>query len=108
MLESSYLLALFLTLIIEISTALFLGYREKSQLLSIFFINLITHPAINYILWLNIIFANTINLIVLEIIIILVEWLLLVFVINKNKWRLLVLVLSMNFFSFMTGFLILK
>jgi len=107
MLTSNYLLTLLLTLVIEVLVALVFGYRNKFALLSIIFVNLITNPLLNYILWLNTssAFFTTIitNLILLEILVVLAEWLLLVFALRRSFKPLLLLSSAMNFVSFSVG-----
>jgi len=107
MLTSSYLVTLLLTLIIEILVAFVFGYRNKFVLLSIIFVNLITNPLLNCILWLNtsLGFFTTIttNLILLEILVVIAEWLLLVFALRQSFKSLLLLSLTMNFVSFSVG-----
>jgi len=105
---SNFLLALFLTFLIEILIAFILGYRNKTFFIIIFFINVITNPILNYLVQLNYlfeIFSNKILLILpLEIIVILTEWLILVYVFDKrDKTKLLILSIVMNLASFIIG-----
>src|SRR3989338_4957376 len=103
MLTSSYLLTLLLTVAIEILVVSVFGYRNKFILLSIIFVNLITNPLLNYILWLNtsLGFFTTIitNLILLEILVVIAEWILLVFALRRSFKSLLLLSITMNLVS---------
>lgn len=104
-----YIIALVLTILIEIVVAAFLGYKKKSEIIVVILINLITNPLLNYILFINgrfQIIQNTMMLtLVLEIIIVLVEWILLMFALQQNSKKLFVLSLTMNFCSYMVGIL---
>ncbi len=107
--SGSYLVALLLTIAIEIIVAIFFGYRKKSEIATIIFINLITNPLLNYLLFINGYFGitqiNTTAILFLEIIIVLVEWLLLRFALQQNSKKLFALSLVMNFCSYIAGVL---
>lgn len=108
----NFVIILFSTIIIEIITAYFLGYRKSNQILIIALINVITNPIINYILILNNFFhliTNTFFLvIILEIMIIVVEWRILNYAFSNTSYNLsfLTLSLSINISSFLIGTLI--
>jgi len=112
MLNSDYLLILLLTQATEIGVAQALGNRDKYLFFSIFFVNLVTNPVLNYILWLNSsfsFFATTIaNLILLEILIIVIEGFLLAFALRRNFGSQLPLSAVMNVASFLVGILLLR
>ena len=108
---SSFIVALFLTLLIEIFIAFILGYKDKTSIAIIALINIITNPLLNYLIiinnQLNLIKYNLIFLLVLEISIIFIEWGILVYSIkSKNSKQLFVLSLIMNFTSFIIGLLL--
>lgn len=107
MLISPYLVALLLTILIEVFVALMFGFRSKNEILSVILVNLITEPVLNYFLLINSYFSLvTVNiqfLLLLETIVILVEWRLLVYALQRNSKRLLVLSLVMNLASFALG-----
>jgi len=107
-----YLLVLLSTLAIEIIVALIFGYRNKRAVMSIIFVNLITNPLTNYFLWLNTYFhlfsADLLHVIMLEILVVCIEWGLLVFALRRNIRSLLPLALTMNSASFIVGFIFLK
>jgi len=106
----SYLLTLFLTLIIELSVAYFLGYRNKRALISVVCVNLMTHPVFCYFLWINltldIIEINYFSMISLEVIITLVESILLFYALKQKFSLMLNLSFAMNFASFVIGLII--
>ncbi len=108
----SYLLALGLTLIIELSVAYALGFRNAKSLLSVICVNLISHPLFGYFLWINqsaaFIPINYYSIIILEIIITIVEAALLFFALKQKFATMLWLSLAMNFTSFAIGQLIFK
>lgn len=107
MLISPYLVALLLTILIEVFVALMFGFRSKNEILSVILVNLITEPVLNYFLLINSYFSlvavNIQLLLLLETIVILVEWRLLVYALQRNSNRLLVLSLVMNLASFALG-----
>ena len=110
--NSSYPIALLLAIVIEIPVALFFGYKKKLEIATIIFVNLITNPLLNYLLSVNkyfkLIQINTITIVFLEIIVILVEWLLLLFVLQQRSRRLLIMSAVMNFCSYIGGVIIFR
>jgi hypothetical protein len=109
---SSYLIALGLTLIIELSVAYALGFRNFKSLISVICVNLISHPLFGYFLWINqsaaFIPINYYSIIALEIIITIGEASLLSFALRQKLPAMLWLSLTMNFASFAIGQLIFK
>jgi hypothetical protein len=104
-----YLLTLLLTIAIECGVAYLLGLRTRQYLLAVVMINVITHVSLNYLLlvlgYLNI--ATTFGLIVaLEIVVVLVEWQLLVYVFSEPKGRFLLVAVLGNATSFLVGILL--
>ena len=106
---SSYLLALFLTIIIELIVAFFFGFRKKIDIIAIIFINLLTNPILNYLLLVNDYFSffksSLLIILFLEAIVVLLEWKLLVFALQGKSKNLLALSLVMNFCSYIVGVL---
>lgn len=104
------LLALLLTEIVEIAVALVLGYRRAREIIAVILVNLVTNPALNYLLFLNdsfgVIRQRLPLILFLELGVVLVEWALLVFTLRRNKTSLLVLSFTMNTCSYLTGVLI--
>ncbi len=107
---SSSLLTLFLTIVIELTVSFFFGFRKKIEITAIIFINLLTNPILNYFLLVNDHFSffkiNLLIILLLEIIVVLIEWKLLVFALQEKPKKLLTLSLVMNFCSFFIGVLI--
>jgi hypothetical protein len=106
---SSYLLALFLTIVIELIAAFFFGFRKKIEIITIIFINLLTNPILNYFLLVNDYFSffksSLLIILLLEVVVVLVEWKLLVFALQEKPKKLLILSLVMNFCSYIVGVL---
>ena len=104
------LIALLLTLIIELAVAFFLGYKTKKILISIICINLITHPLFCYFLWINfninLIPINYFSITVLEILITLIESLLLLLALKQKYLTMLKLSFAMNFMSYIVGLIL--
>ena len=104
-----YLLALILTLIIELSVAYIFGFRTKKSIITIFLVNFITHPLLCYFLWINsvisIIPVNYFSIVVLEILVALLESVLLFFSLNQKYLNMLRLSLYINITSFVFGLL---
>jgi hypothetical protein len=102
----NYLASLVTTIVIEICVALLFGYRSESAWRTVILMNLMTHPLFAYILWINnyVRFADTALLIVvLEIIIVFVEWGMLFYVLRERPRRLLCLSFAANASSFGFG-----
>lgn len=105
----SFISTLLLTICIELVMAVILGYRKKIQLISIILINCITNPFVNLFLWIYSLHNQIqyIHIAICEVIVILIEWGLLVFVLRKNYISLLLLSILMNVISCFLGFLLL-
>ena len=106
---SNYVVALVLSILIEVSVAYLMGYRESKYLVTIAMINCITNPILNYfILILAFVkfYPNYLFIGLLEAIVILAEWGLLVHVFHKPRDKLLMLALATNAVSFVVGILI--
>ena len=106
----SYLLAFFLTILIEVAVAFILGYRNRRALLTVICVNLITHPILHYLLFLNWFFPllpSFFLLLMLEVAATLAEWRLLIYALRKKWTSMLLLSVSMNGISFIVGILFL-
>jgi hypothetical protein len=106
---SNYVVALVLSIIIEVSIAYVMGYRQKKYLLTIMMINFITNPILNYFLLVLSFMKFNINLLLLgflEIGVILVEWGLLVYTFHKPQDRLFLLSFITNTVSSLVGIMI--
>ena len=104
----SLLTALFLTILIEETVILLLGYRNKNTLLVVALVNVITNPTANYIVMTNNIFniikPNILLVIFLEVLIVYIEWKILEYVLpNQEKQSYLILSIIINLASFSTG-----
>jgi len=109
---NSLFFALLLTIIIELIIAWLLGYKKKPEIITIILINVITNPLLNYLLLINdrsSFFKITLGIIILlELIVVLIEWGLLFFTLQEKPKKLLVLSFVMNLCSFLTGLIIFK
>jgi hypothetical protein len=104
-----YLLALFLTLIIEGCVAYAMGFRERKHVLAVTVINVITHLILSYLLFVLGCLGVDVPLaliVVLEVLVVVAEWQLLVYVFRNPKGRFLVMALLANTASFLAGMLI--
>ena len=104
-----YLLALGLTVFLELLVVVAFRFRSGLALLSVVLINCITNPLLNYF-WITngtwgFIPRTNINIIISESIVVVLELLLLIFALGKNN-RFLPLTLLMNAFSFAVGLMI--
>ncbi len=102
-------LALLLTVAIEGGIAWLFGFRTARLLLAVAMINCVTNPALNVLLlllaWRGI--AVPLPLVILlEILVVVVEWRLLVYVIGRPGRRLFPFSLVANAASFLAGLLI--
>jgi predicted neutral ceramidase superfamily lipid hydrolase len=104
------IIALALTLIIEIPTAFVLGFRKKEELLAVVGVNLVTNPPLNFFIQLNsqikLIPLSFSLIILLEAIVVIIEFLLFSLVLKRGKKKLFLLALAMNTASFLFGLLI--
>ena len=104
-----YLLALLLTMAIEGTVAWLFGFRTGRALLAVAMINCITNPALNFVLlWLTWrgVEVRLPLVILLEALVVVVEWGLYVYVFGHPKGRLLLLSLAANAASFLAGLLL--
>jgi len=104
------LVALVLTILIEVAVAVVLGYRKKLEIATVVLVNIITNTILNYFLYASehfkIIVVNTVMITILEAIIILVEWQLLRFALRQDSKKLFILSFAMNISSYLIGGLI--
>ncbi len=101
---------LLLTLLVELSVGVLLGYRRWDEMAAIFLVNLVTNPLLNYLVILNnhySILALTQPIILgAEAAVIFVEWGLLVYALKGNPRKLFGLSLAMNACSYAVGVLV--
>jgi hypothetical protein len=102
----NYLASLVITITSEICVAILFGYRTESALRAVILVNLITHPILGYMLWINA-YEDLIDMgvlvAILEVLVVFVEWGLLYFVLRERPRRLLCLSLAANASSFGIG-----
>ena len=107
---SSYLWPFVLSFTIEIAAAIVIGYRNRSMIAGIFFINLMTNPATNFAFrfgcYYHLFSASVASMIGLEITVVIVEWLVLNYIFPGKSRSMFILSLSMNTVSFLIGLLI--
>lgn len=104
-----YVLALLLTLVIEGGTAYLLGLRTSRYMLAVALINVITNLVLNYTIFslgylgVDVTFALIVSL---EILVVIVEWQLLVYIFREPKGRFLAISILANTMSFFIGLLL--
>ncbi len=102
----NYIYALILTIIIELSVIYLLGFREKLLFYSLIIINILTNPLLNFIVnRLNETYIdfNFLHIILLEILVVIIEWLLLKLVIKSKQLPLFKISFIINATSFLIG-----
>ena len=108
----NYILALALTIIIEMGVAFILGYRDRKSLAVVALVNVITNPILNYLLLVIAVYRfmeiNTALILCLEAVVALAEWMLMIYALDRDPGQLLVLSLVMNTTSYLAGLLIFK
>lgn len=99
--------ALLFTALIELFIVFIFGYRDRLFFVVVFLINVITNPILNYIVSLPAIrmLHRTFEItLILEIVVIFVEWFMLAYVFKKeSKIKLFALSSCMNIASFLFG-----
>ncbi len=109
----SSLLATFLTILVESFITFCLGHRERKVFFCVILVNLITHPVVCFFLYTNSLIGlfnsnNYFSIILLELIIVLIEFGLLFFTFRGNWRKWLMLSFLMNLGSYLLGFVIFK
>jgi hypothetical protein len=103
----SFIAVLIFTVLVEISVAFCLGYKNKQALSAVVLVNLITNPSLSlgeYICSrLGTVTINAITILCSEALIVIVEWGLLKFALRQRAGRLFILSLSMNTASYFGG-----
>lgn len=104
----AYLGIFLLNLFIELVVAGIIGYRQIKELLSVVAVNMLTHPVLTVlVMWLaSIGLYNFWLLVVMEIVVVLIEWQVLQFALRKRDKALLLLAFVMNAVSFGIGLLL--
>ncbi len=105
----TYLFTLLLTITIEGGVVYLLGFRKSQYMLAVVVINIITHPALNYLIlvfgYLGI-QVTYLLIAILEMLVVVVEWQLLVYMFRGSKGRFLITSLLANAASFFIGVLL--
>jgi hypothetical protein len=101
---------LLLTIVIEVAVAALLGYRKKTTVMAIIYINIVTNLSLNSLILADFVFSwqiiNVYAVILLEIIIVVIEWRLLVFALHQKSRQMFYLSLAMNSASFIVGLIL--
>jgi hypothetical protein len=104
-----YLLAFLLTLSLEGGVAYLLGLRTGKEMLVVAMANVITHPVLNYLLLLLTSLGFDVSrtlIVILEILVVVAEWQILLYVFSSPKWRFFMTSLLANATSFLIGVLL--
>lgn len=97
-----------LNLLIELTVAIIMKYRTKHQILAVFAVNAITHPALTVIILL----AYTYDyyslgmVLLLEVLVVLSEWQLFQFIFREKHQKYLILAIALNVVSYGIGLII--
>jgi len=105
---ASFFIDFFLTAIIEMFAIYFFGYKKFRDLLFVFFLNLITNSALTYIIYFNRQydhFSEIPLVIILEILIVIIEWRLMVWFWQENVKKLFLISFVLNASSLVVGWL---
>ena len=104
---SEYLITLLATIFIELTVAFALGLKKRDMLLAVLLVNLITHPILAYILvWFNFFHISFAFVLVLEILVIIAEYMLYKYMRITSKKKCLRLAIIANIASYMIGIFI--
>ncbi len=94
------------TTFIEIIVILLWGLKTRRAVLSVVLVNVITNPLLNYGLWFlsrGGMHVTYTTILIAEIAIVLLEWLLLMALLNQPRLKLLLISFSMNACSFLVS-----
>ena len=105
---TNYTIAFLMTIGLEVVVALVLGYRKQVEIACVIWVNVFTHPLMNLLILilgsLQSSPANTFEILIFEIGVVLVEWGLLSYALSRrSKSHLLLLSLIMNVVSYAAG-----
>ncbi|MHB1000669.1 MAG: hypothetical protein ACYC27_15620 [Armatimonadota bacterium] len=99
-----------LCICVETIVALLMGYRSWRAVIAISLMNLVTNLAANYVVIAGNSFIpfmeSFIYFILLEVLVIIVEWRILLYILRGKSRSIFILSLVMNILSFLAGFLI--
>lgn len=117
MFGTAYLKALALALLVENGVVLLVHHRiplarsRAHLVITVVLINLMMHPVLNYMLWLNAWvrwMGFALMLAILEIGVVFIEWRMLLFALGGSSRTLFTLSLAMNLVSFVVGITVLS
>lgn len=105
---SNYALAFALTIFIEVAVALLLGYRKRRELACVVWVNVFSHPLLNYLIWIVRSFrplpARDPIVMLFEVGVVVLEWQLLCYALPRYQKRpLFLLSTAMNAASYGAG-----
>lgn len=105
MIAINFIKALVLTEAVEAMAAFLMGYRDKKFYTVLIIINIITNPMLNCILMILFYFniKSLIITLVLEVLVVIVEWRLFVYALNKHDKSYLLLSIIINLSSYIAG-----
>ena len=101
----NYAIAFLLTVVLEVGVAWLLGYRKRAEVAAVFWVNVFSHPLVNFLIGLVGVLRSAAvtphEILIFEVGVVIVEWRLLCFALpQRPKMRLLVLSLLMNGVSY--------
>lgn len=106
----SSILTTFLTILVESFVAFCLGYKDRKVFICVILVNIITHPLFCFFLYTNSLTGwfklNYFSIILIELLIVLVEFGLLFFVFQGDWRKWLILSFLMNLGSYLMGIII--
>jgi hypothetical protein len=106
----NYAIAFLLTVVLEIGVAWLLGYRKRAEVAAVFWVNVFSHPLVNFLISLAGVLRSAAvtpqEILWFEAGVVIVEWRLLCYALPQHsKMRLLVLSLAINGVSYAFSFL---
>jgi hypothetical protein len=104
----NYAVAFLLTIVLEVAVALLLGYRKRREIACVVLVNVFSHPLLCYLIWiadaLRTAPVRPLEILLLEVGVVIVEWLLLCYALpRRGRSGLFLLSLAMNSVSYLTG-----
>jgi hypothetical protein len=107
----SYLIAFALTIVLEVITAVLLGFRTRLQIAAVIAVNVFSHPLLHVVFWvigsIRSAPVGAVGVLLLEGAVVVVEWQLLCFALRRySRFQLFILSLAMNGVSYLAGLLL--
>lgn len=102
---ANYAIAFLVTVVLEVTVALMFGYRKPAEIAAVFWVNVFSHPLVNYLIavvgLLRAAPVSSNGIFLFEAGVVIAEWRLLCFALPRHsKARLLILSLAMNAVSY--------